>query len=841
MSWTLPLLVLLLSPEPVGGPATRRPMKIDDALALRSLYDLRISPDGRSVAYVLYHDGGAAVFVASLRGGEPRRISPSGAGGRMPRWRPDGKALAFLADLPKDTTRIMVAPLDETQEPAALPAFDCDEKDLAWSPDGSRLAVVCAVAAAPYTEHPVSVDFQDTPLPQAFQRLSALTGLSFALDSDVKGEVRLQVADAPWDQVLDAMLVTFQLGYVADASSVRVARSDTLRAEGRSKESLRSLGGASPLTGFFTGSPVDFDLKDVPLKDAFALLASISGLEVRVDPALQGNTSLHLKVTPWDQVFEVLLRQHGLGYRLSDNIVDVGPWSTIVLDQTRDKGPRVIRSLTFKEEGVGYSDPRSRSSAIHVVDARTGAHFCVGGSFRDAKPVWSPDGTWIAFASNRPTVPNDDELSGIFRVEARPNAPVEQIVTVKGRPNHFSISPDGRSMAIEVDPPGPYRPTSLVLADLETRTVRPLAPEMDRDLSDPVFSGDGASLYFLAQDGGAQYLARQSLAGGAPERLVAGDWHVEEYALGRGGEVALVASHPTKPTEVFALEGGEPRPLTRANAALSDEIALAPLSRIEARSADGTLVHGFVMRPFGAPEGVPLPAVLWIHGGPDVQDSTDFNSDWQLLAARGYAVLAANPRGSRGYGTAFATALLGESGGKDYEDVMAIVDAAVAAGLADPNRLGVGGWSYGGYLTNVIVTRTKRFKAAFSAASRSNLLALYGVDDTADRLELEFGLPWDHTEKWIRLSPFYRAAQVQTPVLIMCGQDDQRTPVSQSEQWYLALRRLDKTTELVIYPGEGHGLRKPTNQADGLRRQLDWFDRFLAPSSLVLSGDVARE
>ena len=357
-------------------------------------------------------------------------------------------------------------------------------------------------------------------------------------------------------------------------------------------------------------------------------------------------------------------------------------------------------------------------------------------------------------------------------------------------------------MAIEVGPPGPYRPTSLALADLETHTVRPLAAEMDRDLSYPVISGD---------------------------------WHVEQFALSPGGEVALVASHPTQPDEVFALDAGEPRPLTRANAALRDEVGLSPLSRLEARSADGTVVHGFVVKPTGAPGGVPVPTVLWIHGGPDVQDSTAFNPDWQLLAARGYLVLAANPRGSRGYGTAFATAILGERGGKDYEDVIAMVDAAVAAGLADPNRLGVGGWSYGGYLTNVIVTRTKRFKAAFSAASDSNLLALYGVDDTAGRLELEFGLPWDNAEKWMRLSPFYRAAEVATPVLVMCGQDDLRTPVSQSEQWYLALRRLGKTTELVIYPGEGHGLRKPANQADGLRRQLEWFDRYLKPSRLPVA------
>jgi dipeptidyl aminopeptidase/acylaminoacyl peptidase len=209
-----------------------------------------------------------------------------------------------------------------------------------------------------------------------------------------------------------------------------------------------------------------------------------------------------------------------------------------------------------------------------------------------------------------------------------------------------------------------------------------------------------------------------------------------------------------------------------------------------------------------------------------VQATTEFNLEMQLLAAQGYAVVVPNPRGSRGYGSSFASAIRGKWGTKDYEDVIALVDAAVAAGIADPARLGVGGWSYGGYLTNVIVTRTSRFKAAVSGASVANFLAAYGVDDASFRSELEMGLPWEDAARWRAASPFFEVARVRTPVLVLCGQEDVRTPVSQSEQWYRALRRLGNEAELVVYPGEGHGFSL-ANSIDQYVRQIAWYDRFL--------------
>jgi dipeptidyl aminopeptidase/acylaminoacyl peptidase len=209
-----------------------------------------------------------------------------------------------------------------------------------------------------------------------------------------------------------------------------------------------------------------------------------------------------------------------------------------------------------------------------------------------------------------------------------------------------------------------------------------------------------------------------------------------------------------------------------------------------------------------------------------VQAGIGFDFEMQLLAAQGYAVVVPNPRGSRGYGSSFASAIRGKWGMKDYEDVIALTDAAVAAGIADPARLGVGGWSYGGYLTNVILTRTSRFKAAVTGGSIANLLSVYGVDDASLRLESEMGLPWEKAARWRAASPFFEVARVRTPVLVLCGQEDVRTPVSQSEQWYRALRRLGREAELVIYPGEGHGFSLEST-IDQYERQIAWYDRFL--------------
>jgi len=356
---------------------------------------------------------------------------------------------------------------------------------------------------------------------------------------------------------------------------------------------------------------------------------------------------------------------------------------------------------------------------------------------------------------------------------------------------------------------------------------RLLTPDLDRNVSGPRPTPDGAAVLFALEDGGNTHLARVPLAGGAIERVVGGEHDVSRFDVGPKGEIALLESGPAYPTEVFTVSGGALARVTKVNDAWLAGIKLAPLERFRAKSADGTEVDGFLTRPPDAPAGARLPAILRIHGGPVSQFTGAFSFEWQILAAQGYAVVAANPRGSSGRGRAFSRAIWADWGNKDFQDVMAAVDHVVAMGVADPDRLGVGGWSYGGILTNYVITQTGRFKAAISGASEVNYTANYGHDHYQHEWETELGLPWENLDLWIRLSPFFRVAKITTPTLVMGGQVDWNVPIQNSDQLYQALRRRGIDTLLVVYPGQTHGIRRPSYQKDRYERYIAWYDKYL--------------
>ena len=245
--------------------------------------------------------------------------------------------------------------------------------------------------------------------------------------------------------------------------------------------------------------------------------------------------------------------------------------------------------------------------------------------------------------------------------------------------------------------------------------------------------------------------------------------------------------------------------------------------------------------PPGAKPGEPLPLIVRLHGGPVYQFSHEFMFDWQLYAAHGYAVLAVNPRGSSGRGFDFARAIYADWGNLDVADVRAGIKHVVELGFADANRVGVGGRSYGGILTNYMIASMPSLKAAVSGAGMANFLAAYGSDQYAREYELEIGTPWDDFETYARLSyPFLQAGRVETPTLFYCAEADENVPCIGAEQMYQALRSRRIPTQLVVYPGEDHGLTVPSYLADRLQRSLDWYDRFLAPDKQV-KRDAANE
>jgi dipeptidyl aminopeptidase/acylaminoacyl peptidase len=794
----------------------RRSLRAADAAALHHVGSPEVSPDGRTVAFAV----GYRVFVVPFDGGRPAPVTPVEGRSFAHRWTPDGARISYLSRA-DGSVRVWTAKPDGREAtPVTPPGLRI--WDYAWSPDGARLAVTASVVpgeSKTFTGSHVDLDLRETSLPAALRLLGEIAGLEVDIDPTIDGAVTLRLVGVPWDQALEVILASNHLTYSLEDAAVRITKADP------------SIYGAFPsdetTSGPYTGAPIDLDVQDEDLGGILRLFADITGLNVVVDPDVEGKVTMKVEDLPWDHVFTLILRSHRLGYALDGNVIRVGRPER--LPRTDRPGPRVFTSVEFKQEGVGYlSSDSEPPRGLYVADSATGLSTALTpqvDDLGDTPPAWSADGRWIAFVAESRDA-SGAGISRLYRVAATANAPLEELArSADGWLRDLAISRDGRRLAWVESPREPYVANRLRLLDLESKAIGTVAPELDRDVFAPRFSSDGSILYFMVEDAGTRAVARVDLETGRRESVVEGDRVVSGFDLGPDGALALAIGEPHLPPELFALSAGRLRQATSVNGEVLGRLRLGPVERFRARSKDGTAVEAFVVRPPDAPRDTPLPTLLRLHGGPDVQADVAFDFEAQLLAAHGYAVVVPNPRGSRGYGSAFASAISGEWGSKDYEDVMAVVDAAVAGGIADPARLAVGGWSYGGYLTNVIVTRTTRFKAAVSGASMANVLGAYGVGDSNGRLESEMGLPWERGARWRAVSPFFEVAKVRTPVLVVCGEDDVRTPVSQSEQWYRALRRLGNEAELVIYPGEGHGFSYESS-VDVWARQIAWYDRF---------------
>jgi dipeptidyl aminopeptidase/acylaminoacyl peptidase len=499
----------------------------------------------------------------------------------------------------------------------------------------------------------------------------------------------------------------------------------------------------------------------------------------------------------------------------------------------KDKKPRphVITRLQFMRDGEGYLNDVRRH--IHVFDIATKSDVEIAHDrYDDGTPGWSPDGKLIAFSANRTDNPDANDNNDIFVVEPQNGAKPRALTTSPGSDTSPVFSPDGKSIAYIAggDPKDIwYATNTLALVPLTGGAPTMLTAGLDRNVSRPQFTPDGANLLFTLESGGNVHLARVPVGGGAVVRLLDGERDITAFDIARTGDVAILQSQPQQPSEVFfgkAVEASAPVRITHVNDDFLTKIALGQVARLQARSADGTSIDAFLTRPPNAPPGK-LPTILRIHGGPVSQYSTAFNLEWQILAARGFAVVAANPRGSSGYGGEFSRAIWADWGNKDFDDVMAAVDAAIAAGVADPDRLGVGGWSYGGILTDHVISKTTRFKAAISGASEFNYLANYGTDHYQRQWEAELGLPWQNAQLWMKISPFFRLDKMVTPTLVMGGDADMNVPILGGEQLYQGLKRLGRETELVIYPGETHAIRRPSFQKDRFERYVAWYEKYL--------------
>lgn len=497
--------------------------------------------------------------------------------------------------------------------------------------------------------------------------------------------------------------------------------------------------------------------------------------------------------------------------------------------------PWVIDRLQFKRDYTGYLD--RRRTHLFVQDVAPGAEpeamQITSGDYDDSDPVWSPDGSLIAFVSNRTEEPDANDNTDIWVVAAdNPDAGATllQITSNPGSDTSPAWSPDGQTIAhVSVTQPEIiwYAANHLAISPATGGPARVLTGRIDRNVNSPRFSPDGGEVLFGLEDSGERHLASIDTSGENFRRLIEGPLSLRGWSQSDDGQIASLVSEPHLPAEVFYGAGDERRQLTFTNRPWLDELQLAEVENAQFPSADGTEVEGFIFKPPGFDESFRHPTLLRIHGGPVAQYDFAFNFEAQLFAANGYVVVMTNPRGSSGYGQDFSHAIWADWGVRDFEDVMAGVDYAIGQGYADPDRLGVGGWSYGGILTNYVITKSDRFKGAITGASMALYRANYGHDHYQLEWEGEVGLPWENAEAWERMSPFNFVANVVTPTLIMGGDHDWNVPIQNSEQLYQALRRLGVETQLVVYPNEHHGIRKPAFQLDRLERYLAWYDQYV--------------
>lgn len=507
--------------------------------------------------------------------------------------------------------------------------------------------------------------------------------------------------------------------------------------------------------------------------------------------------------------------------------------------------------MGYRYDGQGYlPDPRDPWSTppaqIFVMPRNGGEPRQLTDLEVDVRaPAWRPDGEALAFVAD--THERDEhtyERSDLWVVGL--DGSVTRLTDDEYQYGSPAWSPDGRWIVVEgnagLDVVIRERwdhgaPTDLWVFSADGRERRNITEEFDLVPSRPRWSPDGRWIWFTAQTGGSTDLFRIAASGGAPEPVTTGDRQVSSVQLSADfSTMAYTAQTPVDPGNVFAASTRDPRGterrLTDLNSDLLAELDLPSPERIGYRSADGTRVEGWVLPPVGyrAGDGRTWPLILNIHGGPHGAYGNEFSFERQLQAASGYFVLYTNPRASTGYGEAFLWGTWGSWGDEDYDDVMAGVDHVLSAYPVDPARLGVTGYSYGGYMTDWIITRTHRFAAAVAGAGISNWVSDYGTADIPRTKESEFfGTPWEEEglKNLLASSPIVHAKGVSTPTLFVHGESDHRVPIEEAEQMYTALQKQGVPAKMIRYPDTYHGGWTPWRTLHRYWASMQWWDRWL--------------
>jgi acylaminoacyl-peptidase len=506
--------------------------------------------------------------------------------------------------------------------------------------------------------------------------------------------------------------------------------------------------------------------------------------------------------------------------------------------------PDYIDQTYYRSDGGGYTDKGHSQVFTVAADGGTPRQLTSAPYDHGGTPKWTPDGETLLLSANRHADWRLDPLNTeIYAIDVASGA-VTALTSRQGPDGDLAVSPDGETIAYTGfdDREQGYQVTKLYVMNRDGSNQRLLTEGFERDVQDPVFTADGNSIVFQYDDEGSTKIGRVTLNG--ERSVVAGNvggtsigrpYTSGSFSLAANGRVAYTHATTQRPADVaVARPGQEARVLTSLNDDLFDQVKIGSVEQITYESShDGKTIEGWIVKPPNFDASKDYPLVLEIHGGPFAAYGPYFSAEVQLYAAAGYVVLYTNPRGSTSYGQEFGNAIHHDYPGHDFDDLMSGVDAVLERGYVDADRLYVTGGSGGGVLTSWIVGHTDRFRAAVAAKPVVNW---YSWALTADMYPYGVkywfpGMPWEHEDHYIDRSPLAYVDQVSTPTMLMTGTEDYRTPMSESEQFYQALKLRGVEAALVRVPGASHGIAaRPSHLAAKAAHVLEWFRRHGGPT-----------
>ena len=497
--------------------------------------------------------------------------------------------------------------------------------------------------------------------------------------------------------------------------------------------------------------------------------------------------------------------------------------------KTKIRKPYEIDRFQFKQDYVGYLD--NRKTHLYIFDlASKKIDTLTKGNSNENGARFSPDGSSVLYISNTTADPDRNSNTDIFLLSLTQIGKPLQLTSFKGSNYSAEFSPDGNHIAYVQSSSATnysmYDQSILAVYNMKTGLSTLVSSALDRSVDDFVWSNDSKHIYALVEDDRKRNVISFDITDQSHKAVTDNEGVYSGMHTNSKGQLIALYSDMNTPNEIYVYNG---KGFERTTTIQQDVFTgLKPIYKkgFQSVSDDGTVVSGIIYMPDSTSKKLPL--ILFVHGGPVAQNDYSYDQSHEILAGAGFAVAAVNYRGSSGRGYDFCKAIYADWGNKEIKDLLGAANYLIKVGIADPDKLGIGGWSYGGILTNYMIATTNRFKAAASGAGSSLHFSIYGTDQYVKQYNEELGVPWKNSKKWMDLSfPFFKADQIKTPTLFMASEKDFNVPVAGAEQMYQALKTLGVPTELVIYPNQNHGISTPSYIVHRYTRYIDWFNKYL--------------